>query len=61
VVVEDNGQGCDPQATRPGALGLVGMHERVALVGGRLTVESTPGMGATIAAQVPLPRSAEGE
>jgi two-component system, NarL family, sensor histidine kinase DevS len=60
VVVEDDGQGFDPEATRPGALGLVGMRERVALVGGRLSVESEPGAGTTIAAEVPLPRSAEG-
>jgi signal transduction histidine kinase len=57
VVVEDDGAGFDPAATRPGALGLVGMHERMALVGGRLSVESSPGAGTTIAAEVPLGRS----
>jgi signal transduction histidine kinase len=54
VVVEDDGGGFDPGATRPGALGLVGMRERVALVGGRLTVESSPGVGTTLVAEVPL-------
>jgi signal transduction histidine kinase len=54
VVVEDDGGGFDPGATRPGALGLVGMRERVALVGGRLTVESSPGAGTTLVAEVPL-------
>jgi signal transduction histidine kinase len=53
VVVEDDGRGFDVEATRPGALGFVGMRERVALVGGRLTVESTPGAGTTLVAEVP--------
>ena len=54
VVIEDDGNGFDPAETRPGALGLVGMQERVALVGGRLTVESTPGGGTTLVAEVPV-------
>jgi signal transduction histidine kinase len=60
VVVEDDGQGFDPEATRPGALGLGGMDERVALVGGRFSVESAPGSGTTIVAEVPLARGVEG-
>ena len=35
-------------------LGLLGMRERVEMVGGRFTVESTPGHGTTIQAQIPL-------
>jgi signal transduction histidine kinase len=53
VVVEDDGSGFDPGALREGALGLAGMRERVALVGGRLTVESSPGAGTTLVAEVP--------
>ncbi len=53
VVVEDDGSGFDPEATRHGALGLVGMRERVGLVGGRFTVESSPGSGTTLVAEVP--------
>ena len=53
VVVEDDGGGFD--AGRPTAgLGLSGMRERVALVGGKLRLESGPGTGTTIAAEVPL-------
>ena len=42
-------------ATRDDVLGLVGMRERVGLVGGRLRVESTVGSGTTVAAEVPIP------
>ncbi len=52
VVIEDDGQGFEPGAVRAGALGFVGMRERVELVGGRLTVESSPGAGTTLVAEV---------
>jgi signal transduction histidine kinase len=55
MVVEDDGGGFDPGDSRDGGLGLAGMRERVALVGGRLRVESAPGKGTTLAAEVPLP------
>jgi signal transduction histidine kinase len=35
-------------------LGLLGMRERVALVDGRLDVESSPGSGTTLSIEVPL-------
>ena len=52
VVVEDDGEGFRPDAVREGALGFAGMRERVELVGGRLTVESSPGTGTTLVAEV---------
>jgi signal transduction histidine kinase len=55
AVVEDDGVGFDPAATRADALGLAGMRERVALVGGRLQVESASGAGTTLVAEVPVP------
>ena len=39
--------------THADALGLAGMRERVALAGGRLQVESSPGSGTTLVAEVP--------
>ena len=45
VVVEDDGSGFDPDGIRDGALGIAGMRERVALVGGKLTLETSPGSG----------------
>ena len=54
AVVEDDGRGFEPEATRREALGLAGMRERVALVGGRISIESAPGTGTTLAVEVPL-------
>ncbi len=55
AVIEDDGRGFDPTRTRDGGLGLVGMRERLALLDGRLTVESSPDAGTTLAVEVPLP------
>ncbi len=54
AVVEDNGSGFETNALRGDGLGLVGMRERVGLVGGKLRVESNPGGGTTVHAEVPL-------
>ena len=55
AVVEDDGSGFDTSSTREDALGLAGMRERVSLAGGRLQVESAPGSGTTLVAEVPSP------
>lgn len=36
-------------------LGIVGMRERVEMVGGTLTIESAPGKGTTVRAEIPAP------
>ena len=54
VVVEDDGIGFEPARARDGGLGVVGMRERVGLLGGDLRVESRPGAGTTFVAEVPL-------
>jgi signal transduction histidine kinase len=54
VTVDDDGAGFDAKSIRPDALGLLGIRERLALVGGTLTVESSADSGTTLAAQVPL-------
>jgi signal transduction histidine kinase len=54
VVVEDDGVGFEPARTREEGLGLIGMRERVALVGGRLNIESRPGAGTTFVVEVPV-------
>jgi signal transduction histidine kinase len=35
-------------------LGLIGMKERVEMVGGKLTIESAPGVGTTVRAEIPF-------
>jgi signal transduction histidine kinase len=55
AVVEDDGGGFDPATVRDDALGLAGMRERLALVGGRLRIESSSGSGTTLVAEVPAP------
>ena len=52
AVIEDNGRGFTPGGDD--GLGLLGMGERLALLGGKLKIESSPGAGATIVAEVPL-------
>jgi PAS domain S-box-containing protein len=49
----DDGEGFDPAGTFPGHLGLKSMRERVARLGGRLWIESAPGDGTRIRAQIP--------
>jgi signal transduction histidine kinase len=62
VVVEDDGQGFNVEAIvcesgKEHGLGLLGMQERVALVGGTLGIESRVGGGATIVARIPVPQT----
>jgi signal transduction histidine kinase len=51
--VRDDGAGFDPDAAPAGA-GLTNIRDRVAAVGGRITIESTPGRGTRISAAIPL-------
>jgi len=53
AVIEDDGSGFAANGGGEG-LGLLGMAERLALLGGTLKTESSPGAGATIVAEVPL-------
>jgi len=54
AVIEDDGSGFDPRAARDEGVGLLGMRERLALIDGRLEIESRPGAGTTVVAEVPL-------
>ncbi len=48
--IEDRGAGFDPSAA-PAGCGLSGMRQRVALLGGKLTLTSAPGSGVRVAAE----------
>jgi two-component system, NarL family, sensor histidine kinase DevS len=54
AVIEDDGEGFDPRKIREGALGLVGMRERVGLLGGRFEVEARPGAGTALLVDLPV-------
>ena len=59
LIVEDDGMGFDVSEAmgshvHEGNLGLYGMRERAALVGGTLAIESIPGEGTSVFAQIPL-------
>ncbi|HEY7933327.1 MAG TPA: GAF domain-containing protein [Solirubrobacteraceae bacterium] len=56
--VRDDGSGFDPDAASDG-FGLLGMRERVELLGGELTIESTPDKGTLVRARIPVQRRAQ--
>src|SRR6476619_3962341 len=53
IVVRDDGCGFDPGSIAAGR-GLVGMRERIELLGGKIEVRSEPESGTQIAAQLPV-------
>ena len=66
MTIHDNGQGFKvPEKTgdmvATGKLGLIGMYERARLLGGTLLVESEPGKGTTVIADVPIQPDPRGE
>jgi two-component system NarL family sensor kinase len=54
LVVEDDGQGFDPSQTPKDRYGLIGINERVKLLGGVLKLETSPGQGTRVEVDVPL-------
>jgi len=61
ALVEDDGRGFDLAAVwhsedQARGLGLLGMQERVALLGGELTIHSQPGQGTRVSIKIPLER-----
>lgn len=54
TTIEDDGQGFDPSAADAGSgVGLLGMRERAALLGGKLTIDSRPGLGTRLMLEIP--------
>jgi len=58
LTVQDDGVGFDPDAPHAG-LGLVGIRERIAELGGTLSLRSTEGKGTILEAEVPASSTAE--
>jgi two-component system sensor histidine kinase UhpB len=58
LTIDDNGCGFDKTPNElvngRGGLGLAGMRERISLVGGAFEIESSPGVGTTIFARIPV-------
>ncbi|MBX9843083.1 MAG: PAS domain S-box protein [Xanthobacteraceae bacterium] len=61
LTIEDNGRGFDAAVPSGNSglsgrrgLGLAGMRERLALIGGELEIESSSGVGTTVFARIPL-------
>ena len=50
--VQDDGDGFDKRTVR--GLGLLGMEERVRQLGGTFRIDSQPGRGSTVSAEIPL-------
>ena len=62
-LLEDSGEvtddGCGFDATAARGLGLTGLADRMAIVHGTLLVDSRPGHGTTLRAEIPLPDLSE--
>jgi signal transduction histidine kinase len=57
LMIEDDGVGFNAEQVfeaNDTGLGLIGMRERVTLVGGTIKIESQPGEGATVIVQIPV-------
>ncbi len=59
--ISDNGRAFHVErillAKNPKRLGLIGMKERLEMVGGSLVIESAPGRGTTVRAEIPIARA----
>jgi signal transduction histidine kinase len=66
AIIEDDGRGFDARATSQsgngsGRLGLLGIRERLGIVGGNFKIESAPKRGATLFVRIPIPKAHEKE
>jgi signal transduction histidine kinase len=64
LTIKDNGKSFQAQrvmsSKRNTRLGLIGMRERLEMVGGNFSVESAPGQGTTVRAQIPVSKARAG-
>lgn len=55
AIVKDDGKGFDQKKRKYNSFGIMGMKERVDLLGGRFAISSKPGQGAAVIIQIPVP------
>jgi signal transduction histidine kinase len=58
VEIRDHGPGFDPRETT--GFGLATLRDRMAVLGGQLNIESSPGAGAHLRMRLPLPEQTNG-
>ncbi|HSC57113.1 MAG TPA: ATP-binding protein, partial [Nitrospira sp.] len=56
LTVHDNGRGIQQEWERGRSLGLRGLHERVKLIGGTVTVVGASGSGTEVSLSLPMKR-----
>ena len=66
AIIEDDGRGFEARGTSQsgngsGRLGLLGIRERLGIVGGDFKIESAPKRGATLFVRIPIPKAHEKE
>ena len=52
--VRDDGQGFDPAVAKKKSFGLIGVRERVLMLGGELVLSSAPGQGTVLEVRIPV-------
>ena len=53
--IADDGRGFDPEHTRPGSFGLLGIRERAQALDARADIVSAPGAGCVVSIRIPFP------
>ena len=54
IIIEDNGVGFDTSKIKKDGMGLETIYQKIAQLKGSITIDSTPGKGATIIIELPL-------
>ena len=55
-LIRDEGRGFGDESRSGAGLGLLGMQERAAMMGGRLSIESQKGKGTSVRVELPVER-----
>jgi signal transduction histidine kinase len=54
LTIEDDGRGFEPDQITADRFGLLGLNERARLLGGSLSLQSSPGEGTRVEVTIPL-------